>query len=144
MKASLRKLALASLVLVSTAISLPAIAQDPSAADLNRLRAEIAKLEQEVERQVGRRNDGMAELKTVEVALAETRTELKSLAEAIAAQSRRKTEIESEQREANGQLAAEQGSLAEQVRLSYLSGREELVKLLLSQENPADVGRMMT
>jgi septal ring factor EnvC (AmiA/AmiB activator) len=28
--------------------------------------------------------------------------------------------------------------------MSYLSGRQELIKLLLSQENPADFGRMMT
>jgi len=111
---------------------------------LQRLRAEIVKLEREVERQIDRRDDGMVALKDVEVALAETRTELKSLAEAIDAQSKRQAEIAAEQREAMVRLADEQSSLAEQVRMSYLSGRQELIKLLLSQENPADFGRMMT
>jgi septal ring factor EnvC (AmiA/AmiB activator) len=144
MKESIRKLVAAAVVLVSSTIAIPVAAQDPSEEDLNRLRAEIAKLEQEVERQVDRRDDGMAELKTVEVSLAETRTELRSLAEAIDAQSKRKSEIAVEQREATDELASEQSSLAEQVRMSYLSGRQELIKLLLSQENPADFGRMMT
>lgn len=141
---SIRKFAAIAVVLVCASLALPVPAQDPSEEDLNRLRAEIAKLEQEVERQVDRRDDGMAELKTVEVSLAETRSELRSLAEAIAAQSNRIAEIAVEQREAGDELANEQNSLAEQVRLSYLSGRQELIKLLLSQENPADFGRMMT
>jgi septal ring factor EnvC (AmiA/AmiB activator) len=56
----------------------------------------------------------------------------------------RKDQIAADREEASDQLANEQDSLAEQVRMSYLSGRQELFKLLLSQENPADFGRMLT
>jgi septal ring factor EnvC (AmiA/AmiB activator) len=144
MNESIRKVVTRALILIGMTIAIPLQAQDPSEADLNRLRAAIAGLERDVARQVERRDDGMAELKAVEVALAQTRTELKSLAEAIDAQSKRKAEIEADERAAVGQLVDEQGSLAEQVRMSYLAGRKELIKLLLSQENPADLGRMMT
>jgi murein hydrolase activator len=144
MNDSIRKLVAAAFVLVCMAIAIPLPAQDPSEEDLQRVQADIAKLMREVERQVERRDDGMAELKDVEIALADTSTELKSLAEAIDAQSKRQAEIAAEQRQATAQLADEQNSLAEQVRMSYLSGRQELIKLLLSQENPADFGRMMT
>jgi len=46
-------------------------------------------------------------------------------------------------RRAQGRLAAERDALARQVRLHYMTGREELTKLLLSQETPATLGRML-
>src|SRR5207342_205142 len=44
---------------------------------------------------------------------------------------------------ANARLARQRGVLASQVRLSYMNGRQELFKLLLSQESPATLGRML-
>jgi septal ring factor EnvC (AmiA/AmiB activator) len=42
-----------------------------------------------------------------------------------------------------GRLAAERRALASQVRASYVNGREELLKLALSQQSPASLGRML-
>ncbi|HVY65231.1 MAG TPA: peptidoglycan DD-metalloendopeptidase family protein, partial [Gammaproteobacteria bacterium] len=44
---------------------------------------------------------------------------------------------------ANQRLAAERAALAAQVRMSYVTGRAEVFKLLLSQESPAELGRML-
>lgn len=118
-------------------------AQDESEEDLTRLRAEIAELERDLERQISRRDDGMAQLRQIEVSLAATRAELEELADAIDAQSQRRDEIEAERRAATARLGDEQEALGEQLRMSYMTGRQELIKLLLSQENPSDFGRML-
>ncbi|HEY5666370.1 MAG TPA: peptidoglycan DD-metalloendopeptidase family protein [Gammaproteobacteria bacterium] len=120
-----------------------ASAQEVSEEDLARLRAEIARLERELDRQIGRRDDRMAELRGIEESLAETRTRLASLAEAISAQSERRDRIESEREAAAGRLGNEQAALSDQVRFSYVSGQQGAVRLMLSQESPADLGRML-
>jgi septal ring factor EnvC (AmiA/AmiB activator) len=44
---------------------------------------------------------------------------------------------------ATARLGAERAALASQVRTSYINGRAELPKLVLSQESPAALGRML-
>ena len=130
-------------VMLGMTVASSLLAQEPSEEDLNRLRAEIAQLERDLERQINRRDDGVAELRTIEMSLAQTRAELGSLAQAIDAQLERQQRIAVDIGEANDNLADEQGALGEQVRMSYMTGRQELLKLILSQENPADFGRML-
>jgi murein hydrolase activator len=143
MRESARPIVTAALALAALSGPVSGLAQRESDAELEQLRGEIARLETELERQIGRRDDGVAELKRVELSLAETRAQLTSLEQSIVVQSKRRDEIESERGAASEQLAGEQDALAEQVRMSYMTGRQELVKLLLSQENPADFGRML-
>ena len=121
----------------------PAAAQEASEEDLARLQAEIARVQRELDRQLGQRDDGMAELRKVEESLAETRVRLASLAGEIATQAERRDRIEADRAAASARLGGEQAALGEQVRQSYMSGRQEVVRLLLSQENPADLGRML-
>ena len=45
--------------------------------------------------------------------------------------------------EVSDRLTAERQVLAEQVRMAYLSGRREMTKLLLNQESPARLGRLL-
>jgi len=135
---------LALLLSLAGSLGTPALrAQDDPERELERIQREIAALERDLERQVGRRDDGMAELRELELALAESHAELDELAGAIAAQTARQAAILDERRAANERLDGEQAALAEQVRMSYMTGRQEIVRMLLSQENAADVGRML-
>ena len=120
-----------------------AIAQEDPERDLERLQSEITRLERDLERQVGRRDDGAAELREIELALAAIGEEQRKIAAAIAEQTERREAIEAERRASEARLAAEQETLADQIRLSYKSGPQEYLRLLLSQEEPADVGRML-
>ena len=121
----------------------PGAAQDDPEGELERLQAEIGRLEREVERQVGRRDDGARELREIELALAATEAEQRRIAAAIEEQNQRSAAIAAERRASAERLDAEQDALGEQVRLSYMTGRQEFVRLLLSQDNPADLGRML-
>ena len=118
-------------------------AQDDPERELARVRAEIGRLERELERQLGQRDAGVLALREAELALATTRAEQGRLAAAVEAQAARSREITVEQRAATARLDAEQAALGDQVRMSYMSGRQELIMLLLSQEDPADLGRML-
>ncbi|MDX1561738.1 MAG: peptidoglycan DD-metalloendopeptidase family protein [Gammaproteobacteria bacterium] len=125
------------------ATALPAAAQDDAERELARVKAAIESLEAEQARQIRRRDDGQDELKRVEVALAATRAELARLGREADGQRRRQAEIEAEIEAARDRLGDEHDALGEQARMSYMTGRQELVKLLLSQESPADLGRML-
>jgi septal ring factor EnvC (AmiA/AmiB activator) len=100
-------------------------------------------LERDLARQIDRRDDGAAALKEIELALAATRAELRTLAESVSQQRARQREIEAEQAASRANLADEEAALGQQIRVSYMTGSQELVKLLLSQESPADFGRML-
>jgi septal ring factor EnvC (AmiA/AmiB activator) len=132
-----------SLALALLFASGSAPAQDDPERELARVRSEIDALERDLARQITRRDDGLAALKEIELALAATRAELAALAESVGAKRRRQGEIEAERTTARRNLGDEEAALARQLRMSYMTGRQELVKLLLSQENPADFGRML-
>ena len=133
----------AALVFVTALAPAALMAQVGSEEELAQLRAEIGRLERELDSQISRRDDGMAELRGIEGSLAATRAELGSLAERIETQSERQDRIAMERGKVRQRLGDEQAALAEQIRMSYMTGRQELIKLLLSQQRPADFGRML-
>ena len=53
-------------------------------------------------------------------------------------------ELEDERGEREAQLEVERDALAGELRTAYVNGREEQLKLLLNQQDPAQVGRMLT
>lgn len=120
-----------------------AAGQDDPERELARLQAEISRLQRDVERQIGRRDDGAAELREIELALAATEAEQRRIAAAIGEQNQRSLALAAERRASAERLGVEQEALAGQVRLSYMTGRQEIFRLLLSQDNPADFGRML-
>ena len=111
--------------------------------DLAGVRAEMRALEQRLSEQSARRDRVGAALRKVETQIGTTtnrlreldgehgrlRTEQQGLAAARAASSTR--------------LAEQQAALAEQLRMNYMVGRQENLKLLLNQDSPARLGRMM-
>jgi septal ring factor EnvC (AmiA/AmiB activator) len=120
------------------------VAQTDEQQELERVQAELVELEGTLARQIEQRDDGMAELRRIELALASTQAEIRSLGAAIDEQSERQAEIAAEQRAAGERLAAERDALSEQARMTYMTGPQAMLKLMLSQESPADFGRMLS
>ena len=54
------------------------------------------------------------------------------------------SELRGEQRREQNALQAQRAALASQVRAAYMIGRQEQLKLLLNQSNPASLGRTLT
>lgn len=111
-------------------------------AQLARIRAEIDRIRDQVGRDAAERDRLTRELRAAEKSVAAARAGLDDLRKERAERRARKTEIEAQSRERQRALDAERAALAGQMRAAYLIGREEPLKLLLNQRDPARAGRM--
>ncbi|HXS80354.1 MAG TPA: peptidoglycan DD-metalloendopeptidase family protein [Gammaproteobacteria bacterium] len=123
----------------------PVVAQDrrASEAELSAVRKEIKELQEKITRETTRRDAGARALRTAEVEIAAATRKLAEVRGDLKAEVSVRRDLTRKTERANRSLAAEKDALARQVRSSYIAGREELTKLLLSQESPASLGRML-
>ena len=108
-----------------------------SEAALSAVRKEINALQERLARETARRDEGAQALRAAEVEIATATRSLAELRGNLETQQAARRDLAQETEQAKRRLAAEQAALARQVRSSYMTGREELFKLLLSQESPA-------
>ena len=138
------------LALAAVAAAPPAAAQAERKATPKQKEAELKRVNERIERvrksvnaDVEKRDRLGAQLRDAELSIQDARRQLEGLrAQRIASEARlRDLERERERRES--ELAAERGALAGQLRAAYVNGRHEQLRLLLNQEDPAAVGRML-
>lgn len=111
--------------------------------ELEEVREKISRLKESMDERAAERDRVTAELQEAEVRIAETRQQIKELERQQAFSERRKTELEVRLAELQRELEREAGLLAAQVRAAWASGGQERLKLLLNQQDPADVGRQL-
>ena len=130
---------------VAAGLAGPAVVrgQADDEAALSAVRAEIEALERRIARQTVERDANAESLRRTELRIAAVNGELARLRAAAREQQARRETLAGRTREADDRLAAERAALVRQVRMSYMTGRQELFRLLLSQETPAGLGRMM-
>jgi septal ring factor EnvC (AmiA/AmiB activator) len=121
----------------------PAAAQSDEERALDAVREEIRAVEARLSRQTTERDAELKNLRRAELAAAAASEELGRIRTQLRKQRARRETLSRESTQATRRLARERDALAGQVRLSYMTGREELFKLLLSQESPASLGRML-
>ena len=112
-------------------------------AELKKVKSRIERVRKNVNQDIEKRDRLSVQLRDAELGVQQARRGLETLrAERIASESRLQ-ELEREQAERDRELAAERGALAGELRAAYVNGREEQLKLLLNQQDPADFGRML-
>jgi septal ring factor EnvC (AmiA/AmiB activator) len=134
---------LAGLLLGAVVTLAPAQDRRESEAALKAVRSQIKEIEARVARESTARDDGAKALRAAEVEMADAARKLAAVRAELKSQQGARRELGQESARAERRLAAERGALADQVRASYMTGRAELFKLLLSQESPATLGRML-
>jgi len=113
-------------------------------AELKKVNARIEKVRKSVNEDIEKRDKLSAQLRDAELDVQATRRKLEETrAQRIASESRLE-DLEREQASREKELAAERGALAGELRTAYVNGREEQLKLLLNQQDPAAFGRMLT
>ena len=120
-----------------------AAAQTDEERALDAVREEIRGIEARISRQTTERDTELKNLRRAELAASAASEELARVRTELREQRARGATLARESAQASQRLAREREALAGQVRLSYMTGQEELVKLLLSQESPATLGRML-
>jgi septal ring factor EnvC (AmiA/AmiB activator) len=113
-------------------------------AELKKVNARIEKVRKAVNADVEKRDKLSAQLRDAELGVQGARRKLEETrAQRIASESRLE-DLEREQASREKELAAERGALAGELRTAYVNGREEQLKMLLNQQDPAEFGRMLT
>ena len=112
-------------------------------AELKKVNARIEKVRKAVNADVEKRDQLSAQLRDAELSVQSSKRELDAVrAQRIEAEARLRT-LESEKAERQRELDGERSALAGELRAAYVNGKEEQLKLLLNQEDPAAFGRML-
>jgi septal ring factor EnvC (AmiA/AmiB activator) len=134
---------LCSLPLVSASYSVQAAAAGDQEAKLQQLQQRIQTVKQELAGMLGERNAQQQALEKTEKEIGSATAELRRL-EQQAGEARDKIIELKQQRDSEQEnLHAMQSALALELRAAYITGRQERIKLLLNQEDPAFLGRML-
>jgi len=125
------------------ALPAPSATRTPAQAqaELARTRSRIKSVTEAVHGQVAERDAAAYALANAETALAAARNRLGDVRAQRAASEARMKELVSAQAQAERALGNERDALESQVRAAYQTGRGESLKLLLSAQDPATLGR---
>jgi septal ring factor EnvC (AmiA/AmiB activator) len=111
--------------------------------ELENVREKISDLKKSMDKRAADRDRITGDLQKAEVQISEKRVRLKEIERQRQFSERRKTELDGKLKAQQAELEAESGQLAAQVRAAYTSGSQERIKLLLNQQDPATIGRMV-
>ncbi|HVS78240.1 MAG TPA: peptidoglycan DD-metalloendopeptidase family protein [Steroidobacteraceae bacterium] len=111
-------------------------------AQLEAVRNQIARISRQVSRGRAERDRLTRQLRATEESVGKARAALDDLRQQRQAGAARQAELEAQKRAREADLASSRNALAGQLRAAYLTGREEPLKLLLNQRDPAQAGRM--
>jgi murein hydrolase activator len=111
-------------------------------AELQAVKAEIERITRQVSAEQVERDRLTHELRTSELSVGKLRDSLSEVRRERAERAARRAALAAEQREREAEVQHNRAALAGQLRAAYLIGRQEPLKLLLNQKDPALVGRM--
>jgi len=145
-RAILSPISLLLLALLLTLLPLVTVAEDIAAQTekLQKLRNHIHEIKSDVESMRGQRTATQAALEKTEKEIGKVVAELHQL-DADAAATERKIQSLNQDRATERQTLADlRQTLVLDMRSAYTAGRQQRIKLLLNQQNPAQLGRIMT
>ncbi len=112
--------------------------------ELEILRQRMGELRQKIEKQQQEKDFASKFLKDIEVRIGERAYILKKTNRYLRKQKRELKKLKQQQQQTRNELASQRNILSQQIRAAYMIGRQEYLKLLLNQENPAAIGRTLT
>jgi septal ring factor EnvC (AmiA/AmiB activator) len=111
--------------------------------DLAEVRTQMQALERRLSQQSAKRDQVGTALRKVETQIGTTTNRLRELDAEHRRLSQEQGRLDAAGAASEQRLAEQQAALAEQLRMNYMVGRQENLKLLLNQDSPARLGRMM-
>jgi murein hydrolase activator len=111
-------------------------------AQLQALRGQIARIARQVSRGQAERDRLTRQLRATEESVGKAQAALDGLRQQREAGAAQRAQLQAQKHQLEGDLADDRSALAGQLRAAYLIGRQEPLKLLLNQRDPAQAGRM--
>lgn len=112
-------------------------------AELKQVRSRIESIRKSIVAEAERRDSLAAELKDAELEIQSARERLAESRSRRAQAEAKLRALEEERADTQKKIADERAALAGELRVAYMNGRQEQMKLLLNQGNPAQLGRVM-
>ena len=113
-------------------------------AELTKLRERMDVLAQQLQASRAQESTLARQVREVEQSIGQLNNSLRDVKKQLRDGEQRLNELQDSYANTNAELEAERQLLAHQLRAAYLLGRQEQVKLLLNQEDPARFGRALT
>jgi murein hydrolase activator len=129
-------------LLLAPWVPLHAAAQARTEAELRALREKIGRISEQVSRDALERDRLSGNLRAAEFSLGTARGELDRANREYADRSARRGALAQTRQQQQQALVNERAALAAQLRVAYMIGREEPLKLLLNQQDPLHSGRL--
>lgn len=138
---------LLALLLTACLLPLGQAAEDneleAKARQLEQVKSRIASLNRELRSTETQRDEQSRALRETEEKIGLIARRIRVTDQSLQRQKRLLAELEAERADARLKLDAHQASLERQIRAAYAMGRQEKVKILLNQQDPAVVSRVM-
>lgn len=124
--------------------SSPVFAERNNDEQLRALRTRIETLQTELNEMRGARAEARAQLRESERRLGKQLKTLRDTEARTKSESARLASLQTARSRARAELATRRQELDQAVRAAYMLGKQDYLKLLLNQDNPARVSRMLT
>ena len=124
-------------------LSAGALAETDAEKELREVRERIEEMQRSMRRETERRDALTGQLRNAEENVRDARGRLSEVRKRLAESDARLKTLAAEREESEAALAEQRDVLAAELRTAYVGGRQEQFKLLLSQEDPATLGRML-
>jgi len=118
--------------------------QEQRQEELERLKVKIKGIRSELDEVRSLHDKVRQDLRTTEIDINKRVNSLKQLKRKLRYQNKRLRKLKSQQSALNKDLLTQRDLLGQQVRTAYTIGKQEYLKLLLNQENPNAIGRVLT
>jgi len=112
-------------------------------AQLKKVRSRIDSIRKSIHAEAERRDSLAAALKESELAIQTARERLSEVREKRQAAQNRLRELQDERNETQRKIDSERDALAGELRVAYMNGHQEQLKVLFNQGDPAQLGRVM-
>ncbi len=120
-----------------------ATAETDAEKELREVRERIEELQRSARRDTDRRDALSGQLRTAEEKVRDARGRLGDVRKRLVASDARLKELAADRVRNEKALGEQREVLAAEIRTAYMGGRQEQFKLLLSQDDPAEFGRML-
>jgi len=111
--------------------------------ELKILKAAISDIQEELQDNLDRQSTAQQTIKVIDKKLAAATKQLNQTQTKLSLEQSKLTDLKQEQKDKVKLREKQRKQLASQLKSAYISGRQEYVKLLLNQEDPTKVSRML-
>jgi septal ring factor EnvC (AmiA/AmiB activator) len=130
-------------LLCAVGVQAAAAGVDSKEAELRQVRTRIESIRKQIHADAERRDALSGQLKQADLQIQSARERLAAVRSRRIDSEQKLAGLKAEQSRTQRAVADERGALAAEMKVAYMNGRQEQLKLLLNQRDPAAVGRMM-